>query len=327
MRKLLINSTALATVAALTAGAAVADVSISASTEFKYVQRGSLVTATDGTSYAADSEIKMVFTNKTDSGLTVGYTVELESDGDGTATMDESSFSIAGGFGTVILGHNDGVGNNFSLAASDIIAEEERNSVASARIMTSTDINGMSGDAMKVSYLLPAMGGLTAGVSHADGGATSGTDTVSMGARYVMDAGGATITVGGATATTENATQDKETRNMGIKVASGDITVVVSTGSYEETDEDQDGTAAAITYKLANGVTLGAFTLSTDDNMDVGEEYDASGVEASYTIASGLTAVIGITEYDYKVATSQDSDMSTVADSGTTTAFAIKATF
>ena len=78
---------------------------------------------------------------------------------------------------------------------------------------------------------------------------------------------------------------------------------------------------------MANGVTLGAFTLSTDDNMDVGEEYDASGVEASYTIASGLTAVVGITEYDYKVATSQDSDMSAVADSGTTTALTIKASF
>ena len=262
-------------------------VSISASTEFKYISRGSLVTATDGTSYNADSEIKMSFTNKTDSGLTVNYTVELESDGDGTATMDESSFSFAGGFGTVILGHNDGVGNNFSLAASDIIAEEERNSVASARIMTSTDINGMSGDAMKASYLLPAMGGLTAGISHADGGITGSADTTSMGARYVMDAGGAAITIGAATATTSNATQDKETTNVGIQVVSGDLTLVVSQGSYEETDEDQDGTAAAITYKLANGVTLGAFTLSTDDSMDAGEEYKASGIEAQYTIATG----------------------------------------
>ena len=49
MRKLLINSTALATVAALTAGAAVADVSISATSEMKYKSRTSEVAATNGT--------------------------------------------------------------------------------------------------------------------------------------------------------------------------------------------------------------------------------------------------------------------------------------
>ena len=38
MRKLLLNSTAIATVAALTASVAVADVSISAATELKYDQ-------------------------------------------------------------------------------------------------------------------------------------------------------------------------------------------------------------------------------------------------------------------------------------------------
>jgi len=78
MRKLLINSTALATVAALTASVtaitasvAVADVSISAGTEFKYISRSSQVTASDGTEFKSDSEIAFKFSNKTDSGLTV----------------------------------------------------------------------------------------------------------------------------------------------------------------------------------------------------------------------------------------------------------------
>ena len=39
MRKLLLSSTALATVAALTAGTAVADVSISAATEWSHTSR------------------------------------------------------------------------------------------------------------------------------------------------------------------------------------------------------------------------------------------------------------------------------------------------
>ena len=35
----------------------------------------------------SDSEITFKFSNKTDSGLTIGYVVELESDGDWTATL------------------------------------------------------------------------------------------------------------------------------------------------------------------------------------------------------------------------------------------------
>ena len=58
-----------------------------------------------------------------------------------------------------------------------------------------------SDDAMKVAYHLPAMGGLTAGISHTDSGAAGGTDTTSYGAKYAMDAGGASITLGYASCT------------------------------------------------------------------------------------------------------------------------------
>jgi len=333
MRKLLINSTALATVAALTAGittltasVAVADVSISASTEFKYISRSSTITTTDGTSTKSDSEVKFAFTNKTDSGLTVGYTVEMFSDG-GDSAIDESSLSIAGGFGKVVLGDNDGVGDNFGIAATDIIAEEENVSVVSSRMSTKTDIIMGNADSSKIAYFLPAMGGFTAGISHADSGNTSGTDTTSYGANYTMDAGGNTITIGGATTTTEAATTDTDSQNMGIKVVSGNLTVVVSQGTFEAVDEDRNAQGVAASYKLANGVILGAFTVNAEDDLDAGEEYSASGVEAQYVIATGLTAVVGVTDYEYKVGTNADSDMSSVGDSGTVTALAIKATF
>jgi len=327
MRKLLINSTAIATVAALTASVAVADVSISASTEFKYLSRSSQITATDGTETKSDSEIKFSFSNKTDSGLTIGYVVELQSDGGNTA-IDESSFSISGGFGKVVLGENDGVGDNFGIAAYDLLAEEETDSVVSATISLNSDIVQGNGNAIKVAYFLPAMGGFTAGISHADSGNTSGTDTTSYGAHYTMDAGGNKITVGGATTTTEAATTDTDSQNLGLKVVSGNLSVTVSQGTYEAVDEDRSAQGIAASYKMANGVTLGAFTLSTEDDLDVGEEYSASGVEAQYVIAPGLTAVVGVTDYEYTKSTGTvDSGMSSLSDSGTTTALTIKATF
>jgi len=333
MRKLLINSTAIATVAAitasvtaLTASVAVADVSISASTEFKYISRSSQVTATDGTKTVSDSEVVFKFSNKTSNGLTVGYVVELQSDGGNTA-IDESSFSIEGGFGKFVLGENDGVGENFGIAATDLVSEEERNSVVSATISTSTDVTAQ-GNAIKVAYFLPPMGGLTAGMSFADSGMTTGTDTTSFGAHYTMDAGGNTITVGGATRTTEAATTDTDTQNFGVKVVSGNLAVTVSQGTHEAVDEDRQGQAIAAQYTLANGMVLSAFTLKTEDDQDAGEEYAASGVEAIYTIADGLTAVVGFTDYEYTVSpTDVDTGMSAVSDSGTTTALTIKAAF
>jgi len=327
MRNLLINSTALATVAAITASVAVADVSITGSTEFKYLSRSSQITATDGTETKADSEIHFKFANKTDSGLTIGYVVEMFSDSGDTA-IDESSFSVEGGFGKVVLGQNDGVEDNFGIAAVDLIAEEETDSVTSATISTNSDIRNSNKNAIKVAYFLPAMGGFTAGISHADSGNTSGTDTTSYGAHYTMDAGGNTITVGGATTTTEAATTDTDSQNLGLKVVSGNLKVTVSQASYEAVDEDVSATGIAVSYKLANGVILGAYSLKSEDDLDIGEEYTAAGVEAQYVIAPGLTAVVGVNDYDYKIPTGTiDTGMSTASDSGTTTSLTLKASF
>jgi len=326
MRKLLLNSTAIATVAALTASVAVADVSISASTEFKYMSRSSQVVANDGTTTVADSEVVFKFANKTDSGLTIGYVVELESDDTNTA-INESSFSISGGFGKVVLGENDGAGDNYGIAAQDLIAEENTGTVASSSISTNSDIAAMSGDAIKIAYHVPAMGGFTAGASYANSGAGGATDTTEVGAKYVMDAGGVAVTIQGSSATTEAATTDTDAQSFGVKVVSGNLSLIAAQGTYQAVDEDHSSQGLAASYKLPNGMTIGGYIFKSEDDLDVGEEYTKSGVEASYTIASGLTAVINVDDYDYKAATTPDSDGTATVDSGTITSLAIKASF
>jgi len=329
MRKLLLNSTAIATVAALTASVAVADVSISATTEYKYETRSSQKTSLDGTRGISTSEIVFKFANKTDSGLTVGYVAELTSTGEAGGEIDESSFSIAGGFGKVVLGENDGVGDNFGIAAVDLIAEETASNVASHTIKTNSDIVQGAGDNIKIAYFLPAMGGFTAGISHADSGATTGTDTTTYGAKYTMDAGGNTITVGGASGKTEVSDAiDTDSQNMGVKIVSGNLSVVVSNGTYEALDEDINTQGVAASYKLANGMVLGAYSVKSEDDLDIGEEYTVSGVEAQYTIAAGLTAVVTVNDYEYtKTTGTVDSTHGTVNDSGTTSTLTIKASF
>ena len=212
----------------------------------------------------------------------------------------------------------------YGIAEMDLIAEEPTAGTTDSSIRRNSDLG--STDAMKVAYHMPAMGGLTAGVSHADSGANGTTDSVSYGAKYAMSAGGAAITLGYATKTTENATQDQDDTNMGVKIASGDLSFIISQGSYEANDEDIESQGAAISYKMPNGMTIGAFSFKSEDDLDVGEEYTASGAEVQYSIASGLTAVITVVDYDYKV-TAANHEATPVADSGTMSQLTIKTSF
>jgi hypothetical protein len=326
MRKLLLGTTALAA-ATLTANAALADVNISGAYEFKYLSTSSNNSTLDGTTMGSDAEMTINLTQKTDSGLDLTYRIDFDTDaGDGSALgVDENSLTIAGGFGKVVLGMDDDASDAYTLDEMDLIAEEPSATLASASIGTSSSIS--SDDAMKVAYHLPAMGGLTAGISHTDRSAAGGTDTTAYGARYTMDAGGAAITLAYSALTDENATQDVDLENMGLKVVSGDISLVLSQGGSESDDEDVENQGGSISYKMPNGMTIGAFTFKSEDDLDVGEEYTASGAEIQYSIASGLKATISVVDYDYKITTANHESTDTSADSGTMTQLTIGASF
>ena len=326
MRKLLLGTTALAAAATLSANAALADVSISGAYEWTYNSRSSNDTALDGTSFGNDSEIKFTFTNKTDSGLTITAVTELEADGDATTSTDEHSISISGGFGTIKLGNDDSVGDNFGIEAEDLIAEESTPTVASmtTSVLTDTDIRAASGDSNKISYYLPAMGGFTAGISHTTS-VTGASDSTEYGAQFTTAAAGSTITLGAASGTTDTAsgTPSIDSQNIGVKIVSGPVSVILAQSTYEASDENQEANGAAISYNMGNGMIIGAYTMESDDSLDAGQEYSKSGVELQYTIASGLTAVVTVDDYEYKVGASSQG----TADSGTNSKLTIKASF
>jgi hypothetical protein len=233
-------------------------------------------------------EMAITFSNKTDSGLDISYRVDFATgQGDSSAFVnDETSISIAGGFGKIVLGEDDDAADAYNIDEMDLIAEEPTATMASSSISTSSSIS--SDDANKIAYHLPAMGGLTAGISHTDRTAAGGTDTTSYGAKYSMDAGAASITLGYAVVNDENSTQDVDMENMGMKIVSGDISLIISQGGYEANDEDRDNAGASISYKMPNGMTVGAYTFKSEDDLDAGEEFTRSGAEVQYTIASGL---------------------------------------
>jgi outer membrane protein OmpU len=329
MRKLLLGTTALAAAATLTANTALADVTISGSYEFKYLSRSSVDSTLDGTSMVhGDTDMVINFTTKTDSGLDLTYRVDFDAFGNtetGSANIDETSLAIAGGFGKIVLGRDDDAADAYNIDEMDLPGEEPTATMASSSIGTSSSIS--SDDAMKVAYHLPAMGGLTAGISHTDRGAAGGTDSTSYGAKYSMDAAGASITLGYAAVQDENSTQDIDQENMGMKIVSGDISLIISQGGYEASDEDRENQGASISYAMPNGMVLSAYTFKSEDDLDVGEEFTRSGAEIKYNIASGLDAFISVDDYDYKITTANHESTNTSADSGTMTQLTIQASF
>ena len=326
MRKLLLGTTALAAAASLSANAALADVSIGGMIEWSYNSRSSNQATLDGTSFTQDSDYQINFSNKTDSGLTLGMRVDYNTDA--ASDNDETSLSISGGFGKVVLGQDDNIVDAYNIDESDLIEEDEAPGVSSMSISTSSSIHIGDGDNNKIAYHLPAMGGLKAGVSFTDGGAgNTATDTTGYGAQYSMSAGGAAVTLGYSQSSTENSNQDIDSNNMAMKVVSGDISLIVSSSKYEANDEDRDNQGASISYNMPNGLKIGAYTFKSEDDSDAGEEYQRSGAEVVYTIASGLKAVINVDDYEYKLGTNADAGLATQSDSGTNSSLTIKASF
>ena len=222
MRKLLLGTTALAAAATLSANVALAEFSISGAMEWTYESRdpGQTVTGPAGASgddFSSDTNIKMQWTNKTDSGLEIGVILDMETIGDDKAdgvNADEQYMYIKGGFGEIQLGMNDGAGDQFTRTASDLSGPDANSDNGGFYLGTTTnssanvtkyelfktvdatrladdnaDLIGDIDDKNSITYLLPAMGGFSAGISYSDGGdaADKQSDITTIGAKYSFE--------------------------------------------------------------------------------------------------------------------------------------------
>jgi len=326
MRKYLLSTSALAGVALLSS-TAMADVTISGYSEFGYNQNDHNTAVLDGTNMSLDQEVHINFTNKTDSGLTITAVNEFSTE---DSANDDVFMTISGGFGSLKMGDSDSVATGYDFNALDLIQEESAGTLANdaatggiASISTDTGIGG--DNTRNVSYTLPAMGGLSAGVSIGTSETLDGADDfTAFGVAYNMAANGADITVGYASSTTEAAT-DVDRTSIGLKVAFGDMVLEAGSSNHEAADEDRSAQSAGITYKISDALSVGFATVNSEDDLDAGEEYDANHYEAVYTVASGLTAVVTVSDFDYKAGT--DPDDAAGNYNGTTTQIKLKASF
>jgi len=315
----------LAVLAALLSTTALADVKISGTTEFYYKDVDSQIAANKGDSMGnTDNEIKFTFSNTTDTGLEFGYVVEMSTVADSSATIDESSLYIKGSAGKVVLGGNDAVTDNFGIGEQDIMSEEVTGTYTSATIQSNAGEKTYGSDSDKISYLAPALGGLTVGVSYMDGGTAGDTDSTSFGGRYQL---GDNVTIGYTNGQQEvKGAIDNESQNIGVKIALGDVTVIGAMSKVEGADEDIDTVGAGASYKLNGDMTIAVSTMESEDSLDVSgtekENLKQHMAEVSYAIAPGLTGYVNYTDYEYKNGGEASTD-----DDGSVVQFKIAAKF
>jgi len=327
MRKLLLTSSALVAVASISSYA-VADVSVTAEFEWAYVQQAADQTTKDGDSFATDNEVVISFSNKTDSGLTIGGKVELDVDttntGGGNTVNDESVLTISGGFGTFRLGQEDSMHETFGITEVDLIDEEGDGRFTNNTIASNAGEQG-STDGNKLGYVTPAMGGFKAGISVEDSGANATTDMTAMGASYTMPLAAGSLTVKYNQSTKDGAT-DTDTTNMGAQFSMGAMSLIVSSMTNETgTTEDQEGTGFGIKYDMGGGLTIAASATEVEDTADTSagenEKYTSNIGEVVYTVAPGLKAKVTYTDYEYKDGGSASDDSGQITQLTLTAAF------
>jgi len=317
MKKILLGSSALA-VASLFAGAATAaeapSLSVSGALEYHIVSLDSAEgPAIDINTQQYWSEI--VFSGKgvTDGGLSYGAEVQWRPIG---MSVDEAFLTFGSGFGTIVLGDEDGPFSGGEIYGFDYlpIGGQDAGPYGNGG---GTGVNGETEDASKIMYKTPSMGGLQAALAYTpDSGGSFGNgndvgtsrfhDVIELGVNFSGDFGGTSVDAhaaygtGSASLDTE---EDASFMQVGVKASMSGFTVALGHGIRGEGGctvgvTGCDGgsfTDLGVTYSM-DALTIGAgyFMGTSDASSTVSTDRTGMALEVGYGVAEGLYAFGGV---------------------------------
>ena len=262
MRKVLLATTALVAAAGVTA--ANADISISGNYEWEYTTNDA------GTTWGDDGHINITAVNAADNGLTFTAKSVITNNSGANASNTEANYiSVAGDFGTIILGDYDdsaATAMDGALGANNDIETQGGNTGAST-------VSGIGG-AADIIYMSPSLSGFKVGVSKD----LTDDDTDQDDGKTDM---AITYSIGGASVYYGNADDDT---SMGIKGSIAGLTVAI--GNKNQSGTTVKANDVAVKYTLANGVTLAAY--SANGTTAAGAKAKASNIGASYQLVPGV---------------------------------------
>ena len=273
--------------------------------------------------FGSDSEIHVKGQMTLDNGMIVGFKTELELEDNSGDDVDEVYMYLKGGFGKIIFGQQDGVGDMFAVNSTHALKRTMNNDTKNDALglVNMSTVNETSSDYTKISYMTPAFSGLKLGVSFtpegerngrgytaADenpGDATELDEIVEFGGVYKRKIEDVDFTMSATyvIANDDGLTYDNQEWNVGAKIAFNDFTFG---GSYRDSEGLKTrATAAGMEYEaweVGGSYETGPWLVSVQYGNHEG--VDALGattvdgsqtfVQARYKVVNGMQVGAGV---------------------------------
>jgi hypothetical protein len=246
--------------------------------------------------------------------------------------------SIGGDFGTLAFGNQWNLSHLMQLSEASLATVAGGGYVQADTGTPMADMNSTgfltgSDKDTKLTFTMPAIGGLSAGVGFKDAGAASMADETDLFARYVMPVGDASVTVNYASLSTEEADiggTSSKSAEVGISYASSFGRVYVLTLNDETENAagaktiDQQVSTYGITYNVNDNLTALYWRVSNDEDgtTNAGDTLSVDHFGARYMMAGGLQ--LGVTHANHKFT---DASAAATSDSGSSTRVQVRMNF
>lgn len=257
-----------------------------------------------------------------DNGLTVGAHIEASADGADAFDTDESYVYMAGSWGRVNVGEEDGAAYLLQVAApsADDNIDGLRQFIKPDALSGATDYaNDLAKDADKVTYLSPVFSGFQAGVSYSVESSNAGTggnrtsatnsDITEAAVRYEGMVGSVGLIAGGGYTTSGDA--DTDEWNLGADLDIGAFGLGAVYTNLETGSDDSDTWVVGADY-TTGPFKLGASYLNNDNEIGTDTDTDRIAAGVTYSYGPGMTFRGSVGYKDVEVGAA-DSDATTVS--------------
>lgn len=319
MNKLMLGAAAVALTLAVSPAFAADDsgVKLGLGGHFKGYVNYSNEDTTRSFDFLRDTEVHFGGETTLDNGLTVGAHIEATADGQDSFGVDESYVYMAGSWGRVNAGEEDGAAYLLQVAApsADDNIDGIRQFINPTRFSNVDYANDIAVNGDKLTYLSPVFSGFQAGASYTpkiNSNAQSAGNRSSIGdegaseaaVRYEGMVGSVGLIAGaGYTATT----QDTDEWNVGADLDIGAFGLGAVYTTLEQNSDDSDTMVFGADY-TTGPFKLGASYLNNDETIGTDTETDRYAAGVTYSYGPGMTfrGSVGYTDVDGLAATADD---------------------
>jgi hypothetical protein len=314
MRKVLLTTTALVALGGVSAASAI---EIGGSYAFEYTDTNNTGAAADaanvsGNTMGSDANVDFSNSITTDSGLTFGALVRLDSQedsGSGAFFVEDQGLTISGDFGSVMMGQTDGYVDQMDNFMTVLNMQEVGATTTNNTVNTHTAVpdNEQAG---KIGYRSPNINGFQFGFSSEDGGsgASANDDVTSYIVTYnLMDM----ATIGYASAEDPddtNAGADTDYTQYGIGADVGPFFVSLAKGTEKvkaagggADTSKVDTTDVEIQYGLNDSTNLYALIVDSEEKQgtNAGDKFEGTTIGLTYTVAPGVSFLYEYNDGDF----------------------------